>query len=80
MNKDFLLSHLSEALEQLTAMIENIKSDPEYEIGEFKVEISHVYHHLNTSWNGRDCTDEQWRTNENFASWRRFPDESNLFL
>jgi hypothetical protein len=59
MNKHAILSNLTEALEQLRSTIENIKTDPEYEIGTYKVEMSHLYHHLNTAWNGRNCTDEE---------------------
>jgi hypothetical protein len=80
MNKDYLLSHLGEAAEQLVAIIERTQTDPLYEIGEFTVEMGHVYHHLNTAWNGRNCTDEEWSANRNFHAWRKFPESSELLL
>jgi hypothetical protein len=44
--------------------------------------MGHLYHHLNTAWNGRDQTDEQHRrcTDEDFARFRKFPKEEELYL
>ena len=80
MNKRVILFHLAEASEQLRTLVENIKNDPEYEIGTYTAEMSHLYHHLNTAWNGRGCTDEEHRTATKFDEWRKFPDNSELLL
>jgi hypothetical protein len=80
MNKRAILFHLAEASEQLRNTIKNIKNDPEYEIGTYTVEMSHLYHHLNTAWNGRNCTDEEDRAAAKFDEWRKFPDNSELLL
>lgn len=82
MNREVVLFHLREAKEQLDSMIAEIPSDPEYDIGEFRVEMGHVYHHLNTAWNGRDQTDEQFKkcTDVDFARFRRFPQDADLLL
>ena len=80
MNKRAILFHLAEAAEQLTKTINSIKTAPEYAFEEYQVEMSHLYHHLNTAWNGRDCTDEEDRAATKFDEWRKFPDNSELFL
>lgn len=77
MNRNVVLFHLREAVEQLNETIRNLSSDQDYVAEEFEVEMGHVYHHLNTAWNGRTQTDEQFRqcTNEDFARFRKFPKE-----
>jgi hypothetical protein len=75
MNRDIVLFHLREAAGQLGETIQRLSSDQEYDAEEFQVEIGHLYHHLNTAWNGRDQTDEQHRrcTDKDFARFRKFP-------
>jgi hypothetical protein len=36
-----------------------------------------MYHHLNSAWNGRNATDEQWRecTDEDYQKWQKFPQD-----
>ena len=82
MNRDAIAFHLGEAKEELNRTIADIQGDPEYDSAEFKVAMSHLYHHLNTAWNGRDATPERHRdcSQEDFGTWRKFPDESELFL
>jgi hypothetical protein len=80
MNKEAVLRHLTEAAQQLASTIDRIRVDPGYGLEEYRVEMGHLYHHLNTAWNGRDCTDEQSRNIKQFYGWRKFPDESELFL
>ena len=59
MNKNLVVFHLSEAREQLQSMLEEITKDPEYDYGEYVVEMQHLYHHLNTAWNARDASDAE---------------------
>jgi hypothetical protein len=82
MNRDAILFHLGEAKEELDRTISDIEQDPDYDIGEFRVAMGHLYHHLNTAWNGRDASAERHRecSQEDFDSWRKFPDESEVFL
>ena len=82
MNRDAILFHLGEAKEQLDETIADLKSDADYDFGDFKVAVSHLYHHINTAWNGRDASAERHRecSQEDFGTWRKFPDESELFL
>jgi hypothetical protein len=80
MNKRVILFHLTEAAEQLNKTIENIRNDPEYEIGDYRPEMSHLYHHLNTAWNGRNLTEEEHHAADNFAVLRKFPTNLDLLL
>jgi phosphatidylinositol kinase/protein kinase (PI-3 family) len=82
MNRSVVLFHLREAAEQLNETIRTLASDSDFGTEEFQVEMGHLYHHLNTAWNGRDQTDEQFQkcTDQDFARFRKFPNESGLFL
>ena len=82
MNRSAILDHLREAKQELDQTICDIADDPEYDIGEFRVAMSHLYHHLNTAWNGRDATDEAHLkcAEADFDAWRRFPNNSELLL
>jgi len=66
--------------EQLNETIQCLSSDGEHGVEEFQVDMEHLYHHLNTAWNGRDQTDEQHRqcTDADFARFRRFPKEDEF--
>jgi hypothetical protein len=82
MNKKAILSDLTEGLEQLQEIIKAIKHNPEYGIEEYRIEMGHLYHHLNTAWNGRDAIDAEHRecANVDFNRWRKFPKEAELYL
>jgi hypothetical protein len=75
MNREHVLFHLQEAEEELSGTIAALRKDPEYDIGDFLVAMQHLYHHLNTAWNGRDATPEQVAacTEEDFNKCDRFP-------
>lgn len=82
MNKDAILFHLKEAKEELDRTIASLESDPGYGPEEFSIAAAHLYHHLNTAWNGRDESEAAHREcgEENFHRWRRFPtNEEFLF-
>ena len=82
MNKDYVLYNLIEAHKALGELIADVTSDPEYEYGNYVVDIAHVYHHLNTAWNARDATkaaaDEC--SEEDFCRWRQFPSTEEIYL
>ena len=82
MNLHNILFHLKEAKEELDKTIEEIEKNKEYEFGEFVVAMSHLYHHLNTSWNSREAAEEEIEecSDENFKKWRKFPDDKELLL
>lgn len=80
MNRDVVLFHLREAAEQLNETIQDLASSGDYGYGEFQADMGHLYHHLNTAWNGREQTDEQFKhcAAEDFARFRKFPKEEEF--
>jgi len=82
MNKEYVLYNLTHAVEALDKLIADMKSDADYDYGNYVVDIAHVYHHLNTAWNARDATkaaaDEC--SEEDFYRWRQFPSEEEIYL
>jgi len=80
MNKSAITFHLKEAQEELNQTIYELETVEDYDFGEFVVAMSHLYHHLNTAWNGRNASDEEHRSCSAFEKWRAFPDSSEFFL
>jgi hypothetical protein len=80
MNREHVLFHLGEAEEELARTIKQLRETAEYDTGEYIVAMQHLYHHLNTAWNGRDSTAEQRQeiTDELFNQWSRYPDPRDL--
>lgn len=77
MNRRAVLFHLREAAEELNRTVEELAGDPRYAEESLEVAMGHMYHHLNTAWNGRHQTDKQHRecTDRDFNRFRRFPKE-----
>ena len=75
MNRSHVLFHLREAEEELSRTIREIEANETYGFGEFVVAIQHLYHHVNTAWNGKDATEQQATnpTDAEFARWNEFP-------
>ena len=75
MNKRFILFNLEEAHESIGKMIGSLRADPEYDYGNYWVELQHVYQHINTAWNARDSTHEQAMacSQEDFDRWGLYP-------
>ncbi len=82
MNQDAVLFHLREAQEELDRTIKEMAADPSYGPAEFVVAMSHLYHHLNTAWNGQEASPERHRecAQSDFDAWRKFPKEADLML
>jgi len=82
MNNQYILFHLREAREQIEQTIAAIQSDPEYDYGDYVVEMSHLYHHVNTDWNARDSNEERVGacSQEDFDKWRKMPGNDDLLL
>jgi hypothetical protein len=77
MNRDQVLSHLSEARDAITQMIEEIRLTPDYDDSEYWVDMQHVYHHMNTAWNSRKATPDEVdeATDDVFNRWNLFPSD-----
>jgi hypothetical protein len=82
MNKQIVLFHLKEALEELQRTVKEVEQDSSYSVESLQVAMGHLYHHLNTTWNGKDCTDKEFKecSDEKFSKWRKFPKDSELYL
>jgi hypothetical protein len=80
MNKEWVLFHLKEALEEIEDTIKEIESEPEYDDPEFLVAMGHLYHHVNTAWNSRHCSDQEAEESSevNFSKWRQFPTDVDM--
>ena len=68
-----LLSDLEDAHEHLGNLIKEISADAEYGEPEFRIDLGHVYAHLNRAWRRRlvaqDFSDSEWEAAG------RFPDD-----
>ena len=67
------LYDLEDAHEHLGELIKQVSTDASYGEPELRVDLGHVYAHLNRAWNRRlkseDLTDEEWEAS------REFPDD-----
>jgi hypothetical protein len=82
MNQSAIIFHLKEAKEELDQTIAELEASPDYDAAEFQVAMSHLYHHLNTAWNGREASADRHRecAQSDFDAWRKFPPNTDLFL
>ena len=77
MNIRFIASNLRETEEELRRLIARIDSGEQLSFEDCHVAMAHIYHHLNTAWNGRNATDEQWQecSEEDYQRWQKFPQD-----
>ncbi len=82
MNKEWIAFHLEEAAEQLQDTLKRLSSESDYSYGDFVVEMSHAYHHINTAWNSRDATPDAvaHHTDANYDEWQRMPSADELMM
>lgn len=75
MNKPLIMSHLREAHDELARTINKMDASPDVDEIEFEIGLAHMYNHLNTAWNARAVSDEQFasQTERDFLRWRAFP-------
>ena len=80
MNKHVVLFHLRDAAEELNQTIAGIERDPDYDAVKLSLGMGHLYHHLNTAWNGRNQTNEEFSkgSDKSFNKLRRFPSPSEF--
>ena len=80
MNKELILFQLREAREATDKLISDIEAEPDYDYGNFVVDMSHVYHHVNTAWNGRDAPSARVAesSESDFQKWRQFPQDLEI--
>src|SRR6266568_6197731 len=80
MNRSAILFHLREAAEELNKTVGEIERKRSYSEVSLDIAMGHIYHHLNTAWNGRAQTADQFEqcTDEDFNRFRRFPKEQEF--
>jgi hypothetical protein len=82
MNRDAILFHLKAAKKELDRTITEIEKDKSYDIDDFRPAMGHIYHHLNTAWNGKDTPAKEYpdASRHQFHDWRKFPPNDDLLL
>ena len=79
MDKDYLLFNLAEAKEAIEKLIENINKDSEYDVAEYRVEMQHIYWHMNSAWNGKDFDVKRDQlTDELYEKFIQYPKDLEL--
>lgn len=53
-----LMHELEDAQEHLAQLIANMDSDPDYGEGNLRVDLGHIYAHLNRAWHRRDVEED----------------------
>ena len=66
------LYELEDAKEHLEALINDVQATPEYDEIALKIDLGHVYSHLNRAWQrqklARDFSDEEWTAASQFPN------------
>ena len=64
----FLMYELTDALEHLEMLVKDIEQTPDYDQGDFRIDLGHVYAHLNRAWSQSKgaAHDEDWETLSKF--------------
>lgn len=67
-----LMSELEDAHEHLGNLIHEMNTDPDYDEGNLRVDLGHVFSHLNRAWHRRnetrDLSEVEWSTASQFPS------------
>ena len=74
--RDTMIYHLSEACEQLARTVQSLVTCPNIDMDELNVDFAHVYHHVNTAWNGRHIVEQE--SDMQFYHLRRFPEDEEI--
>lgn len=79
MFKDYALFNLAEVKEAIEKLMADMQSDPDYDYGNYVVDMQHIYWHLNSAWNGRDFDSSRSKlTHELYDAFIRFPSDLEL--
>ncbi|MDB5869285.1 MAG: hypothetical protein JWP96_1617 [Polaromonas sp.] len=66
---DFMYE-LEDAKEHLAKLIADLNDDPDYDETNLRIDLGHVFSHLNRAWHRRgmtkDFSDEEWKLASNF--------------
>ena len=67
-----LMYELDDAKEHLETLMREMTDDPEYDEANFRVDLGHIYSHLNRAWNARNRLGAEW-TQEQQEELSQFP-------
>lgn len=81
LNKDYIKWQLQEASEQISNLIEEMGKDSDWGIGDYAVDMRHLYHHVNSAWNARYASEQEAAdcTATEFERWRQYPNDLEIF-
>ncbi len=74
MNNQYITYHLHEVEDEITNIILQIKSNPDFSEEEYKESMKEIYRHLNISWNGRNAQENP--SKEEVTLWSKAPTPS----
>lgn len=73
-DKDYVQFNLEEAREAIDTLIRELTADPEYDSANLRVDMQHIYWHINSAWNGRHPkANEATLTDSQFEAYIQFP-------
>lgn len=78
-SRPMIISNLHEASCSITRLNDDLKNNRLYSVGRFKMDMGHIYHHINFAWNIRGLRDislYRHMSDENFKKWTQYPTES----
>ncbi|HEX8552798.1 MAG TPA: hypothetical protein VF681_14720 [Abditibacteriaceae bacterium] len=73
LNKIWVSFELQDLAEHLADVLDRLR-DEDYDEAEYRIDIGHAFHHLNSAWNARNAEDEE-PTEENLKKWAQFPSD-----
>jgi hypothetical protein len=59
-----LMHELDDAKEHLETLMREMTDDPEYDEANLRVDLGHIYSHLNRAWNARTRLGTEWSQEE----------------
>lgn len=72
-----LIYELEDAQDAIRTLLKDAAENPEYSEEAFRVDIAHVYMHLNRAWNCRNATEAQHQDEALVSEWAEFPKDIN---
>lgn len=77
-SRSIIISNLHEASCSIKRLNDDLKNNRLYSVGRFKIEMGHIYHHINFAWNIRGLRDislYRHMSDGNFKKWTQYPTE-----
>ena len=74
-NRDLIICNLEEAIDQLQETVAELRNDTEYDECQLRIDLEHVYHHLNYGWHICKASEKEVVecSEENYVKWSKYP-------